>query len=159
MTSFASLCANAALALGADDPDAAAEGDQFNAQGIWCQLSQCEDRACALLICDLGDPHPPTELDLYRQLLLIQAQFAGNTEAMFIRDPINEALLFTITLPLREGLDGKRFAELITPVLEQVWIWRDTQLKKHFVDYGSRRTSRLAPGATNDTNRRAETLA
>ena len=146
MNSFASLCASAALALGADDPDAAAEGDQFIARGVWCQLSECEDRPCALLICDLGEPQPATELDLYRQLLLIQSQFAGNTEAMFIRDPINEALLFTITLPLRKGLDGQRFADLITPVLEQVQAWRHTLLKEHFVDYGSRRASRQSVG-------------
>jgi hypothetical protein len=148
MTSFTSLCANAALALGADDPDAAAEGDQFIAQGIWCQLSQCEDRPCALLICDLGDPQPATELDLYRQLLLIQSHFAGNTEAMFIRDPINEALLFTITLPLRNGLDGQRLAELITPVLEQVQAWRHTLLKEHFVDHRSVPTSPTPAGCS-----------
>ena len=38
---------------------------------------------------------------------MIQSTFAGNVEAMFIRDPINETLLFTACVPLTPGLDGE----------------------------------------------------
>ena len=133
--SFTSLCQAAAVALHADDPDAAARGDQFVAHGIWCQIVYRKERQCALLICDLGDAAPRTELELYREMLQIQSQLAGNMEAMFIGDPINETLLFTACLPLTAGLNGEGLAASIEPILKQVTTWRETLLKGQFVDY------------------------
>ena len=133
--SFTLLCNAAAVALRADDPEAAARGDQFVAHGIWCQIHHRKERNCLVLICDLGDPEPRTELELYREMLTIQSTFAGNMEAMFIRDPINETLLFTACVPLTPGLDGEGLAASIEPILKQVTTWRETLLKGQFVDY------------------------
>ena len=142
---FTELCRAAAEDLRAD-PEAVSRGEQFVASGVWCQIYHRAERHCAVLIYNLGDPDPATELQLYRELLQIQSIFAGNVEAMFIRDPINETLLYTAVVPLTEGLTGADFADAVRRNARQVAQWRGTLLKGLFFDY-ERLAEQLLAGA------------
>ena len=133
--SFNSLCADVAAALRVQEVSAVERGDVFFVEGIECQLNYLTGRGSALANFELGDPHPGTELELYRQLLEIQSMLVGHMDALFIRDPINDSVLFAVRIALLEDMDSTRFAEVLRRLAAQVQRWRDTVMRGQFVDY------------------------
>ena len=133
--SFNSLCAGVAAALFIDDASAVERGDVFFVDGIECQLIYLTERGGALANFELGDPHPGTELELYRQLLEIQSMLVVHMDALFIRDPINDSVLFSARIALPDGMDAASFAAVLRSLATQVQRWRDTLMRGQFMDY------------------------
>jgi hypothetical protein len=133
--SFNSLCAGVAAALFIDDASAVERGDVFFVDGIECQLVYMTERGGALANFELGDPQPGTELELYRQLFEIQSMLVAHMEALFIRDPINDSMLFTVRIALADAMDAATIAGVLRSLATQVRRWRDTVMRGQFVDY------------------------
>ena len=133
--SFNSLCADVVAALFIDDASAVERGDVFFVDGIECQLIHLTERGGALANFELGDPHPGTELELYRQLLEIQSMLVVHMDALFIRDPINDSVLFAVRIALPDGIDAASFAGVLRTLASQVQRWRDTLMRGQFLDY------------------------
>lgn len=133
--SFNSLCARIAAALSVQDASAVERGEVFLVDGIECQLHYLTGRGSALASLELGDALPGTELDLYRQLLEIQSMLVGHMDAMFVRDPINGSVLFTVRIALVDEVEALGFVEALRGLAAQVRRWRDTVMRGQFVDY------------------------
>jgi hypothetical protein len=132
---FSELCRHAAVHLRLDKPEAIGAGGIFAVDGVECQLFFVPVSTSAQLVCELGDPAEHAQADLYRELFEIQSFFVGHIDAMFLRDPINETILFTVRMPLHPELQPEAFAESITVMVKQVRAWQDTVLQGKFIDY------------------------
>jgi hypothetical protein len=133
--SFNSLCVGVAAALGGQDPAELSGGKMFFVDGIECHLAYLPERGSAQASFELGDPKPGTELELYRQLFDIQSMLAGYMDGMFIRDPLNESVLFTIRIALVDEQNAESFTGLLRTLAAQAQRWRDTVMAGHFIDY------------------------
>lgn len=132
---FSSLCEETARIFQTPDPACIARGEVFIVEGVECQLSYLRERGSALATFELGDPHPGTELELYRQLLEFQSMLVGRLDAAFVRDPINDTVLFTARLPLMDDLRADGLAESLRGLAGQVRSWKETVMQGKFLDY------------------------
>lgn len=132
---FAQLCREASRELNLIESAAIGAGEPFDVQGIECVLSFDHARGLALCTLDLGDVKPGHEAHVYGRLLELQSTFVGQMDALFLRDPINDRILFTARMPLEAGLSAKAFVQAMRILASLAQRWQATVLEGSMVDY------------------------
>lgn len=124
MVDFESFCLQALGSLGSNVAQELADGQVSLISGVETQLMCNDVDDVAQLYCQIGTPYPNTELLVYRQLLELQLIFSDTIDAMFVRDSLNDRLLFTARLPLSDSVSPSDFCQAVTGLIEQVLRWR-----------------------------------
>jgi hypothetical protein len=133
-TDFSRLCRDASTRLQLPDSDAMGGGDVVVIDELDVQLTFDHARSCGQFYCDLGDPKPDAAPQVYEKLLELQSMFIGNLDAMFVRDPVNDRLLFTVSIPLEQHTPDS-FCTALTTLTGQVRLWQSTLLAGVMIDY------------------------
>lgn len=131
---FSGLCRRAAACLGLDDEDGLDGGAIVEVRGVDTQLIHHEAAGSAYLMFDVGRPMPDVAAEVHRQLLELHCLFVGRFDGVFMRDPVNDGLVFSVRTPLHKRLTGDQLAQWITMMAEQVIQWRDTVLAGKMID-------------------------
>jgi hypothetical protein len=131
---FAELCRDASLRLGLPDSEALGRGEVVEIDEVDGQMSFDMVKSSAQFYVNLGDPKPDAASTVYENLLELQCMFAGQIDAMFLRDPVNDRLLFMVWIPLR-GHTADTFATALRATVTQVRKWQNTILAGRMIDY------------------------
>jgi hypothetical protein len=59
----------------------------------------------------------------------------GQIDAMFVRDALNDRLVFTARIPLHAQLGSDDFADALKTLVGQVRHWQSTVLAGQLIDY------------------------
>lgn len=130
---FINLCSRTAICLGLE-PDAFDASAVAEVAGVDTQLTLSELTSSAYMMYDVGRPRADLAGEVYRELLELHCLFVGRFDAVFMRDPVNERLLFSVRTPLNEGLTAEQFSEWVRFMAEQVLQWRSTVLMGKMMD-------------------------
>ncbi|MFP8834327.1 hypothetical protein ACLIJR_08660 [Hydrogenophaga sp. XSHU_21] len=125
----------AARALGLPDAPGVSQGRQFDLEGITCQFDLLPTRRALMITCDIGDPLPGCELEVYRHWLELQQVFIGEVDASFVRDPVANRHLFTVRLPWPVNDQTASLANAVRACVDQVRRWQSTLLQGLLVDH------------------------
>jgi Tir chaperone protein (CesT) family len=142
---FAHLCSRTAVCLGLE-PDAFDASAVAEVSGVDTQLTLNELTGGAYLMYDVGRPRPDLAGDVYRELLELNCLFVGSFDGVFMRDPINDGLLFSVRSPWHEGMAAEQFARWIRMMAEQVLEWRSTVLMGKTIDLPQSFAEAASPG-------------
>ncbi|MES3000283.1 MAG: CesT family type III secretion system chaperone [Pseudomonadota bacterium] len=151
---FTELAREAGIHLGLPEPEMIANGQDFFIDGVTCQVTFNEIRSSVYFTCEIGDPEPDMEVEVYRQILEMQLLMMGGVDAMFARDGINDRLLFVTRLPLDQEVEAVNLAKVMTGVAAQVQAWQETVLSGKLIDYG-REFDKIFPEADAGAGARA----
>lgn len=132
---FTQLCDQAAARLGLSEPHVVSNGEEFFIHTVPCQAMFSEIRASAYFTCEIGDPEPHLEAEVYRQVLEMQLLMIGGPDAVFARDGINNRLIFVTRLPIDVDTDPANLAQAMSAIAEQVRAWQETVLQGKLIDY------------------------
>ncbi|MES2999309.1 MAG: hypothetical protein V4787_01340 [Pseudomonadota bacterium] len=144
---YQQLCRDASSRLHLFDTAAMGLGATFFVDDVECQLAFNEARGSAQLMCEMGDPKIGSEADVHRALLELQAAFVGQIDAMFVRDAINDRLLFTTRIPLHDRMTPANLAGALGLLTRQVQGWQAGVLAGAMVDYDHEFANRVAGNA------------
>jgi hypothetical protein len=142
---FAHLCSRTAVCLGLE-PDAFDASAVVEVAGVDTQLTLNELTGGAYLMYDVGRPRPDLAGDVYRELLELNCLFVGSFDAAFMRDPVNDGLLFSVRTPCHDDMAAEQFAQWIRMMAEQVLEWRSTVLMGRTIDLPQALAKAAAPG-------------
>jgi len=131
---YAGLCRRAAACLGLDDEDGFDGGAVVEVRGVETQLIRHEMAGSAYLMFDVGSPMPDVAAEVHRELLELHCLFVGRFDGVFMRDPVNDGLVFSVRTPLHSRLTGDQLAQWVTMMAEQVIQWRSTVLAGKMID-------------------------
>lgn len=148
---FTQLCRDTASYLALTDPNAMGSGETFFVDEVSCEMGFSEGKASAFLTCEVGDPEPHFQAEVYRELLEIQMLFVGNIDAMFARDPINDRLLFVARMPVHPDVSSEKLAHAIKQLTQQVRDWQSKVLAGKLIDYGAEFDRRFPPEGAQGT--------
>ena len=124
-------------------------GEVFYLHEVTCQLRFSEGRAGAFLQCEVGDPEPHCELEVYRQMLEVQFLLAGLMDATFARDTLNDRLIFVARIPMDEETAPQEFARIVSQLALQVREWQQNMLAGKLIDYEREFDKMMAGMAAN----------
>lgn len=144
---FQELCRGTSSHMNLFDTAAMGSGGAFFVDDVECQMSFDELRGSARLMCEMGDPKPGAEAEVHRTLLELQAAFAGLIDALFVRDALNDRLLFIARIPLHAQMPPVKLAGALGMLVKQVKDWQATVFAGALVDHDQEFMNRQAAGA------------
>jgi hypothetical protein len=135
LSDFVALCSETARYLELVNPEGVGCGGRFYLHEVTCELSFSEMRQSACLKCEIGDPQPHCEAEVYRQMMELQMMVFGIMDATFARDPVDDRLLFLVRIPLHAELKPENLAGFVSQMALQVHEWQTQVLAGKLIDY------------------------
>lgn len=125
---YEKFCRDASIDLNLRDPEQLGEGGLVEVEGVEMQLVWTGTRHMQLYM-EVGVLEDASRLEAYEAALAFQAQLAGQMTGMFVLDVAGDRLMFTLSIPMAETMEGIDLAYVLRGFSGQVSDWRDTILR------------------------------
>ncbi|MBX3610518.1 MAG: hypothetical protein KF871_11545 [Hydrogenophaga sp.] len=125
---LADLCREASAALNQSNPDALAQGEMIEVDGVAVELHQGEDMPVPVLIAEIGAVEAADEVQVFRNVLRVQLMTAQAPLLRFGYHPVRETLVITQVLKFGTAATGEALAQLIRATCRQAAEWRSSLL-------------------------------
>lgn len=124
---YEKFCRDASIDLNLRDPEQLGQGGLVEVEGVEMQLVWTGTRHMQLYM-EVGVLEDASRLEAYEAALAFQAQLAGQMTGMFVLDVAGDRLMFTLSIPMAETMEGIDLAYVLRGFSGQVLDWRDTIL-------------------------------